>query len=149
MPYRKRSSPVLDKAERRLSSLKSIDSALDLGSGLTLQFYSDSIETARQRLAAYNTMLSNLTQTYNEMLAAEQILADLNMRMLTGVLTKYGKNSTEYEMAGGKRTKQKRSAKAAVTSTASVISSSGESALASSVNLSQNGNSNGARSTVR
>lgn len=116
MPYPKRSSKVLGKAERRISSLASIASSLDLGNGLTLQTYSSSIEATRQKLAAYNTTLSNLALLYDEMLEAEQRLADLNERMLMGVLTKYGRNSIEYEMAGGKRKRQRRTVKSVSTS---------------------------------
>lgn len=139
MPFRKRSSPTVEKAERRLASLKSIDLSLDLGSGLTLQAYTNGIERARERLNTYNTMLSNLTQIYNEMLEAEQILADLNVRMLTGVLTKYGRNSTEYEMAGGKRTRQKRSVKLASAPTGLDSSTPIESVSAVPVNVVKNG----------
>lgn len=118
MPYPKRSSKVLGKAERRASSLASIAPSLDLGNGLTLQTYTSSIETTRQKVAAYNTTLSNLAQLYDEMMESEQRLSDLNERMLMGVLTKYGRNSIEYEMAGGKRKRQKRTVKSDATSEA-------------------------------
>lgn len=139
MPYAKRSSKVLEKAERRMSSLISIDTALDLGSGLTLQTYSSNIEIVRQKLAAYNTVLSNLTQLYNEMLESEQQLADLNERMLTGVVTKYGRNSTEYEMAGGKRKRQKRAAKSTPAASTNTGASTASTAPTSSVSATSNG----------
>lgn len=37
-------------------------------------------------------------------------LKDLNERILTGVATKYGKNSTQYEMAGGKKKSERKKA---------------------------------------
>lgn len=114
MPYRNRSSKVLKKADCRIANMISIDPVLDLGNGLSLEIYSNQIEAARQKVAIYNTAVANLTQLYNEMLDAEQIVSDLNVRMLTGVLTKYGRNSTEYEMAGGKRTPSKRRVKSTV-----------------------------------
>lgn len=143
MPYAKRSSKVLEKAERRMSSLISIDTALDLGSGLTLQTYSSNIETVRQKLAAYNTILSNLTQLYNEMLESEQQLADLNERMLTGIVTKYGRNSTEYEMAGGKRKRQKRTTKASPAVVTDAGTSTASTASTSSVSATSNGKTSG------
>lgn len=143
MPYAKRSSKVLEKAERRMSSIMSIDAALDFGSGLTLQTYSSNIETVRQKLAAYNTILSNLTQLYNEMLESEQQLADLNERMLTGIVTKYGRNSTEYEMAGGKRKRQKRTAKSAPAASTNTGTSTASTASTSSVSATSNGKTSG------
>ncbi len=151
MPYRKRSSPVLEKSERRAASIGSIDLNLDLGNGLTLPGYITSIEIVRQKVAEYNTMLSNVAQLYDEMMVAEQQLADLNTRMLAGVLTKYGRNSIEYEMAGGKRSKSKRG-KAIGSGAASLTTGSTAMEFVSvpSVNGSQNGSgsSNGSTSTV-
>ena len=39
----------------------------------------------------------------NDLTDGEKALADLSERMLGGVASKFGKNSSEYEMAGGVR----------------------------------------------
>jgi ATP phosphoribosyltransferase regulatory subunit HisZ len=99
----KSSSAVTEKAQTRLASLSSIDSALDLGSGLTLAAYRADIQDAQATLEAYNNLLSQADEAANQLHAAEADLRSLSERMLAGVAAKYGKDSNEYEMAGGVR----------------------------------------------
>ena len=110
MARRKRSSKVLEKADRRIASLRSINPDLNLGNGLTVDVYTTLITDMRDRLAAYNTVLSTVDKAYNDMLVIEQKLGDYSELLLLGVATKFGKNSDEYEMAGGiKKSDRKRS----------------------------------------
>lgn len=110
MARRKRSSKVLEKADRRIASLRSISPDLNLGNGLTVDVYTTLITDMRDRLAAYNTVLSTVDKTYNDMLLIEQKLGDYSELLLLGVATKFGKDSDEYEMAGGvKKSDRKRS----------------------------------------
>ena len=110
MARRKRSSKVLEKADRRIASLRSISPDLNLGNGLTIDSYTDLITDMRDKLATYNTVLSTVDKTYNDMLVIEQKLGDYSELLLLGVATKFGKNSDEYEMAGGiKKSDRKRS----------------------------------------
>ncbi|MBW4469017.1 MAG: hypothetical protein KME45_01285 [Stenomitos rutilans HA7619-LM2] len=104
----KRSSTSVDKAERRIAGLKSINPALDLGKGLTIKAFSEQIEATRQRVAAYNTTLSLLDADRAAMLEAEKSLMALSEKMLLGVAFEYGKDSAEYEMAGGVRKSQRK-----------------------------------------
>ncbi|HEY9698668.1 MAG TPA: hypothetical protein V6D10_15505 [Trichocoleus sp.] len=108
MSRRKRSSKTLEKAERRLAGLKSINSSLDLGNGLTVESYTTRIEDARAKLESYNTALSSVDKAYNDILEAERVLGDLSEHMLLGVASKFGKSSDEYEMAGGVRKTSRR-----------------------------------------
>jgi len=57
---------------------------------------------------AYNALLSQADQAQNELLAAEKAIRDLSERMLAGVASKYGKDSSEYEMAGGTRKSERK-----------------------------------------
>jgi len=110
MARRKRSSKALEKVDRRIASLRSISPDLNLGNGLTVDVYTNLITDMRDRLAAYNTVLSTVDKTYNDMLLIEQKLGDYSELLLLGVATKFGKNSDEYEMAGGvKKSDRKRS----------------------------------------
>ena len=110
MARRKRSSKVLEKADRRIASLRSINPDLNLGNGLTVDVYTTLITDMRDKLAAYNTVLSTVDKAYNDMLGIEQKLGDYSELLLLGVATKFGKNSDEYEMAGGvKKSDRKRS----------------------------------------
>lgn len=117
MVYRKRTSTTLEKAQKRNLSLKSIDPFLDLGNGLTTREFANLIDDTQQKVDRYNLALSGLTQLYNEMMDSEKTLAAEHERMLSGVLAKYGRNSTEYEMAGGSKRTGKRKPKATTTST--------------------------------
>lgn len=108
----KRSSKVLDKAQRRLAGLKSISTSLDLGNGLTLESFLETIEESRRKLESYNMTLSVVDVNYTTFLESERSLAELSERMIQGVASKYGKNSDEYLMAGGTvRRRKKRATK--------------------------------------
>lgn len=104
MSRRKKSASItLEKAQTRLAALKSIDVGLDLGNGLTVKAYGQLIDDARQRLEAYNTALSVVDQSSNAVEDAEKVIAEWTERMLIAVAYQYGKNSDEYQMAGGTR----------------------------------------------
>ncbi|WP_218079672.1 hypothetical protein [Anthocerotibacter panamensis] len=104
----KRTSPILDKAQKRAVGLGSINSSLDLGNGLTLKLYSETIQNVQQKQDTYNQAIATLDALYNDLLTDEKNLADLSERMLTGVAAKYGKNSNEYEQAGGVRKSERK-----------------------------------------
>ena len=59
MPRQKRSSPVLEKGNRRAAGLKSISSSLNLGDGLTLDHYQLELDKLRSQLATYNRPLAD------------------------------------------------------------------------------------------
>jgi hypothetical protein len=96
-------SNVIQKAAARAAGLESIDPALDLGVGMTLELYQSAIAEARAKQAAYNTLLSWGDEAKNELEAAEAKTANLSDRMLAAAAAKFGRDSNEYEKAGGKR----------------------------------------------
>ncbi|MCC5624809.1 hypothetical protein [Nostoc sp. CHAB 5715] len=99
----KRNSRILGKAETRLASIKSINSSLDVGEGLSVKDYTVKIESLRQSLEAYNTTLSNIDILLTQILENEEDLADYSEKFLRGIAYKFGNNSYEYQMAGGTR----------------------------------------------
>jgi hypothetical protein len=101
----------LDKARTRLAAVKSIDPALDLGNDITVANYEVEIGKLNDNLAAYNTALSTVDDLYNVCIAQQDILKDWNERVLSGVATKFGKNSSQYEMAGGVKKSERKKAK--------------------------------------
>ncbi|PSN12659.1 hypothetical protein C7293_19225 [filamentous cyanobacterium CCT1] len=103
MPRKKRSSPTLEKARRRIAGMGSVAKTIDFGNGYTMDAYEAHIQTMHEKLMAYNRMLSMVDGAYNEMLAAERKLMDFSDHMLSGFGVRYGKDSSEYEMAGGRR----------------------------------------------
>jgi len=89
--------------------LESIGTNLDLGNSLTLAAYNAAIESADGLLSAYNTKLSELDGLLNQLETAETKLDELSGRMLAGVGVKFGKDSDEYEKAGGTRSSERKS----------------------------------------
>ena len=110
MTLQTRGSAAINKAQRRLASLKSIDENLDLGYGLTTGGYAQKIETVRSHIEAHNTLVSRIDESRRNLTALEKELDDLTARMLSGVSTKYGRNSNEYRKAGGSVRKSKTAA---------------------------------------
>jgi len=103
MPRQKRTSRILEKAELRSSGLKAIDSNMDFGDNCDLQNLTKSIEQLRTMLDAYNIALAMVDSSKLEIDEMEKTLSNLTDKMVRGVAFKYGKNSSEYEMAGGIR----------------------------------------------
>lgn len=103
MSRQKRTYRVLEKAEFRSAGLKAVDPSMDFGDARSLQNLTQIVEQLRTRIDAYNTALSVIDSSKTEIDQLEKTLADLCDKMLTGVAFKYGKDSREYEMAGGVR----------------------------------------------
>jgi pantothenate kinase-related protein Tda10 len=101
----------LEKARTRLAAVKSIDPALDLGNNITATNYEAEIVALTTELADYNTALSKVDDLYNICIDRINNLKDWNERILTGVATKYGKNSSQYEMAGGVKKSERKKGK--------------------------------------
>jgi hypothetical protein len=101
MTIRTRGSAALDKAQRRLALLKSIDEKLDLGHDLNVTAYGKLIDETRIELEDYNTQLSETAEKRKAVTHKEKLLSTMTSRMLTGVASRYGKRSIEYIMAGG------------------------------------------------
>ena len=113
MSYRKKTSSHYEKAVTRLAALKSIDEKMDLGNGLTVAIYANALNDLRTKVDKYNTHLSVADEFKNQVGESEKTLKDLSERMLSGVASKFGKNSDEYEKAGGvkKSERKKRTTK--------------------------------------
>ena len=101
MARTKKTATHYDIAVTRLSAIKSIDAKLDLGNGINIEVYEKLIHELRDKVNTYNTMLSQLDAQLNTINETEKELRDYSERLLLGVASKYGKNSSEYEQAGG------------------------------------------------
>ena len=106
MSLKTRGSDAVDKAQRRLALLKSIDENLDLGYGLTVEEYDRTIEATRTQLEVYNTLLSDVQEARDAVAKMDKALGEMSERMLTGVMTKFGRHSVEYTKAGGSTRKR-------------------------------------------
>ena len=106
MAFKRKTSQVIVDAQQRAANLKAIDPALDLGNGLTVADFETRITAAQTLLDAYNAQLAKADAAANDFKAGEKQLRTLSARMLAAVGVKYGKDSNEYEMAGGTRTSE-------------------------------------------
>jgi hypothetical protein len=105
---KKTSSLVLDSSQARAAGLESIDPQLDLGGELTLANFRAAIVETQGKLAAYNTLLSQVDEAANGFADAERKLRDMRDRTLAGVAAKFGRNSPQYQMAGGTRSSERK-----------------------------------------
>ena len=101
MAYSKTSSKDFEHSIIRMASLKSIDPTLDLGNGLTVETYQQSIDQVSKAMEAYNTQLSLADSLRSSIKEKEKLLRAFTERMLTGVAAKFGKDSEQYQKAGG------------------------------------------------
>jgi len=108
MARKKRKSKAVERALKRAAALAAVDPKLDLGNGLTLDAYNTAITAHEGNVDNYNTTLAGLDTQLTDIKASEKKLAQLSVRMLKGVASKFGEDSDEYEKAGGKRTSERK-----------------------------------------
>lgn len=103
MARRKRGSRTLERAQKRLDGIQAVNPKFSAGSGVTAASYLKMINELRSEISAYNTALSNVDALTNRVADKEKQLAQYSERMLLAVAAQYGKDSDEYEKAGGVR----------------------------------------------
>ena len=103
MSFKKKNSSVLVKAKKRTLSIKSISPTFEIGLGVNIQNYDLSIKKTEDAQNGYNEYLRLADEQSNILDKCESELKDWNERMLEGVGSLYGKDSNEYEKAGGVR----------------------------------------------
>jgi len=120
MARKKRTSTVLETAQRRLAGLKSIDGDPDHGSTMKRSDFETLITGLSDRLNLYNQHSAQLDQEQNDLDAEEKIVADWSKRWLAATGAKFGTDSNEYRRSAGparasarKRNRKARAAPAA------------------------------------
>ncbi|MEH2108429.1 hypothetical protein [Nostoc sp.] len=103
MPRRKRNSRILEKAEFRVAGLKAIDPKINFDDTYSLQNLAQLIENFHNMLDDYNAAIAMIDSSRKKLDEMEKTLSQVSDKMLMGVGFKYGKNSNEYELAGGVR----------------------------------------------
>ena len=104
----KKTSKVIENARTRLAGLKSISASLDLGNGVTSEIFEEKISKGETSLETYNTRLSLADEGQALFEADEKDIAEFSERVLLSVAAKYGKDSLEYEKAGGTRKSERK-----------------------------------------
>ncbi|MBD2612652.1 MAG: hypothetical protein RMY62_030885 [Nostoc sp. ZfuVER08] len=103
MTRRKRSSRILEKAEFRVAGLKAIDPNINFDDTYNLQNLNQLINNFHNMLDEYNAAIAMIDSSRKKLDEMEKTLSHVSDKMLMGVGFKYGKNSNEYELAGGVR----------------------------------------------
>lgn len=87
----------------RAASLKAIDPNIDFGDNRSVKTLDKQIDELQNSINTYNTAIANLGNLRSQIKEQEKELRNLTTQMLLGVAFTYGKDSFEYEMAGGVR----------------------------------------------
>ncbi|WGV24466.1 hypothetical protein [Halotia branconii] len=103
MPRKKRGSRIIEKAEFRVAGLKAIDPNISFDDNCNLQNLTQLIEQVQKMLDDYNAAIAMVDSSKIKLDAMEKTLSQVSDKMVMGVRFKYGKNSNEYELAGGVR----------------------------------------------
>ncbi|BAY98549.1 hypothetical protein NIES37_25000 [Tolypothrix tenuis PCC 7101] len=114
MPRLKKTSSVLEKIEQQTIGFQSIDPNLDFGDAVSLQHLTDLSSELRDELKQYNKLLNTLDSAKEKIEALEKNMRETSERLVSGVASKYGKDSREYELAGAVK-KSDRARKATIT----------------------------------
>ncbi|MBN3921893.1 hypothetical protein [Nostoc sp. NMS4] len=121
MTQRKRNSMPLTKAERRIEGMQTINPKLDFSNGFSIATYNTKVIELREKLAAYNQAQTIVDKTHNALVEAERELNTYSEYMLLNVASRYGKNSDEYEMAGGTRRSDRKKVRPVVNQTVTSV----------------------------
>lgn len=103
MARKKRTSSAFEKLMLRLSGLKTIDEKLDLGNDLSVSAIAQKVAAYNSHLEEYNILLGSADSKLNQVAKLEDEANDISEKILIAVAAKYGKDSNEYQMTGGKR----------------------------------------------
>ncbi|MCF2151648.1 hypothetical protein IQ276_035630 [Desmonostoc muscorum LEGE 12446] len=103
MALKKRKSSVLEKVESRAAGMKLIDPSLKLDDDYSLAKLLESMELLRNKLDVHNNALALADSSLTEVEEMEKDLTTLSQKMLMLIAIKYGKDSPQYETAGGVR----------------------------------------------
>ncbi|MFN8291423.1 MAG: hypothetical protein U0U70_14295 [Chitinophagaceae bacterium] len=104
----KKTYRVYEKALQRMASLKSIDPNFDFGGNVNAVSYQQTIDDMKASMDDYNTSLSLVDEKSNSFKDKEDILNDMNERVLLGAAARFGKDSSAYEQAGGTRKSERK-----------------------------------------
>lgn len=99
----RKSNRALEQAEIRAACLAAIDPHLDLGNDRNLDSFNLQISELQEQINHYNTTVAELQNVRSNIKDREKTLREFSSQMLLGVAFTYGKDSLEYELAGGVR----------------------------------------------
>lgn len=105
---RKTTTATMRTAIKRIAGLQAIDPVLDFGNDKSIVKYQETLTNAEDALNLYNTKLAELDELLNDFNVANRLLGGYNTEMLSAVRAMYGRDSNEYEQAGGTRLSERK-----------------------------------------
>ena len=106
MPRARRSSPVLDLVHKRVSGMKQINPSPTFANNVSVTGLEQRAQSIEAKLDQYNGLLAQADALLNSIRAEEKEARTYSGRVLAAIGAIYGKDSSEYEMAGGTRTSE-------------------------------------------
>ncbi|QIR36699.1 hypothetical protein HCG51_08005 [Tolypothrix sp. PCC 7910] len=101
MTRKKRTSRIVEKAEFRIAGLKVIDPNITFDNNYNLQNLTQLIQQFHGMLDDYHDAMAVIESSRTKLDEMEKTISNISDKMLAGVGFKYGKDSNEYELAGG------------------------------------------------
>ncbi|MCU0552151.1 MAG: hypothetical protein MUC48_22675 [Leptolyngbya sp. Prado105] len=92
-------SPTIARAQLDLANLQAIDASLDLGDGLSVDALEELIEDTQDAIAQFNVAAATIVTNRKLIREKEMEIADLSQRLRLAVGARYGKKSSEYQLA--------------------------------------------------
>ncbi len=108
MRNHKKANGLLAHLNQRVQGMISIDAKLDLGGGVSVAAGKKSSEDLAAAIARLSQAENLVAAAQLQLKALEAGARDLSDRILSGVGSRYGKDSEEYRKAGGKPKSQRR-----------------------------------------
>lgn len=108
MGRQKKKSAALLKAQERLAGLRSIDPKLDFGNGISIASFTREIDSLKKSIDDYNALLFAADDAANAIEQKEREMIISAENVLLSVKVKFGKDSSQYELAGGTRLSDRR-----------------------------------------
>ncbi|BAZ01894.1 hypothetical protein NIES37_59010 [Tolypothrix tenuis PCC 7101] len=101
MARKQRTSRILEKAQFRVTRIKVFDPNITFDDNCNLQNLTQLIQQFQTMLNEYNDAMAVIDSSRTRLDEIEKSLSLISDKMLVGVGLKYGKDSSEYELAGG------------------------------------------------
>jgi hypothetical protein len=108
MAFKNRESKALLLLKQRIEGMKQIDGALDLGNGLSVSELEAKATARQERLDKYNALLVQAGMLSNELDEDEFASKEEGANILSGVKSRFGRDSSEVEAVGGKRLSERK-----------------------------------------
>lgn len=108
MARRRNATAALRRAKVMQAGLDSAASGLDLGGGISATALQAKITELDQKIALFNKTAADLETQADALDDLDTALEDFNTRLLSGVASRFGRDSTEYQAVGGTRKSERK-----------------------------------------